>query len=351
MIRRTRIEDSPLFVPLVRSTVLVIFVFAVGVVGYLRFSGPQYDVLDALYMTVITLTTLGYEEVIPLDDHGRVFTIGLLLFGAGAVIYFFSTLTAFLVEGSLDQIFEERRMKRKIESMSDHYIVCGGGQTGQHIVREYVENGHDLVLIETDEERVENLKNELDGRFAWIIGDATEDDVLQSAGIERARGLASCVSEDNHNLIITFSARMLNSSMTIASRCSSRRVEPKIRRAGADTVIIPNEIGGHRLAAALARPTAMTFFDKLLRDPKRHLRIEDVVVEEGSSIVGHTLKHIRQRHLEDLLVIAILGEDEEWVYNPTGDIELHAGARVIFISGPETAKRLLRMSSSDASDI
>lgn len=341
------IHDSPLFVPLMRSTVLVVVVFAVGVVGYMRFSGPQYGVLDALYMTVITLTTLGFEEVIPLDDRGRLFTIVLLLFGAGAVIYFFSTLIAFLVEGSIDQIFEERRMERKIESMSGHYIVCGGGQTGQHIVREYVENGNELVLIEQDAERLERLKSELDGRFAWIIGDATEDDVLEAAGVRRAKGLAACVSDDNHNLIITFSARIVNPTLTIASRCSDRRSEPKIRRAGANTVIIPNEIGGQRLAAALVRPTAMTFFDKLLRDPKRHLRIEDVVVEEGSSIVGHTLRHIRQRHLEDLLVIAIMDQNDEWLYNPTGDAELTAGARVIFISGPETAKRLGRMSSAD----
>ncbi len=330
---------------LIRSAVLVFLVTLVGTIGYWILTSPHVSFSDALYMTVITVTTIGFGEVIETTSHPGVrwLTMFLSFMGVGTVLYFFSSLTAFMLEGAFDRILLRRRMEKRIGEMSDHFIVCGGGRMGRHIVNELVETNRDVVLIEQDQERIQDLIEHIGDTFLWVAGDATHDETLIAAGIERAAGLAACTSDDNQNLIITFSARMHNANLRIAARCRTDVMIAKMERAGASSVVSTNKIGGLRLVSAMIRPAAVSYFDQLLRDEELQLRVESLTIGEHSKLANKTLRELRGRHFEDLLVIALRDQKNEWRYNPTGDERMHVGSCVIFISGPESRLRFEQM--------
>jgi len=335
---------------LVRAALLLVAICVAGTIGYTVLTGPEYGWFDAVYMTAITLTTVGYTETIDLSDNvpGRVFTLALLLSGVGAFVYFFSNLTAFFVEGHLDRIFRERRMTRAIDRLSGHYIVCGGGHTGEHVIRELVETRRDFVLIESDEDRILALQDHLDVDFAAVTGDATDDDVLRAAGIERAEGLVTCISSDKDNMLVTFSARCLRSDLRIVSRCTDVSLQSKIRKAGADSVVSPNTIGGQRLVSELVRPAVVSFLDAMLHTDEGTLRVEEVPVQAGSALDGVALRDLPSLGLERILVVAIHegtpgSEQSGWVYNPSGDTKLAGDQQMIAIVDVEQRARLESM--------
>jgi voltage-gated potassium channel len=323
---------------LVRSVLLVVLVFVLGTVGYTAIGAPDYGFLDAVYMTVITLTTVGYGEVIDLTDKpvGRVFTILLLVMGVGAVLNLMSTLTALFVDGSIQQMLWRRRMSKAIGKLSGHTIVCGSGYTGESIVRELVETRRPFVLVERDEKRVDHLFHLVGTEFPTVLGDATDDDTLEEAGIQRAGCVIACISNDNDNLVVTLSARILNPRVRIVSRCIDEDVSVKLRKAGANAVVSPTRIGGLRMVSEAIRPTAVSFLDRMLRDKERNLRVESAVVHPDSSLGSSTVGDLRRRGIEGLLVLALQSGEEEWTYAPRDDIPLRGGVRVVFMGGPET---------------
>ena len=295
------------FSPLARASVLIVVVFIAGTIGYTLLGGPEYGVFDAVYMTAITLTTVGYGETIDMVDNvpARAFTVALLVFGVGSFLYFYTTLTSFIVEGSLDRIFVKHRMRRHIEQLSDHYIVCGAGHTGQHVVDELVATRRPLVLVERDPDVAHTVYDTHGGKVPVVVGDAAEDDVLLNAGIERALGLVTCFSSDKDNLIVAFSARSLNPGVRIVCRSIDDRVSAKMKLAGADAVVSPNTIGGLRMVSELIRPKAVSFLDVMLREHDDNYRVEDLTVHAGSRIAGLTLKDLRSERLADILVVAV----------------------------------------------
>lgn len=323
---------------LARAAGLIGLVFLLGVLGYMYVGGAQYGVLDAVYMTMITLTTVGYGEVIDLSDNpqGRIFTAALLVVGVGSFVYFFSNLTAFMVEGNLDRILWRRRMRRSISSLNHHYIICGAGRTGRHMIRELLETERAFVLIDSDEHSARSLLEEMQASFPVVVGDATDDEVLREAGIDRAAGLCASISNDKDNLLITMTARMIRSDLRIVARCTDHKIRQKLRRAGADAVVSPNMIGGLRLVSELIRPDAVSFLDTMLRDKEKRLRIEEVSLVEGSAALGRTLGSLRSDEIDGLLIIAVRALDSDtWTFNPPDDLELHAGHAVVFMSSPE----------------
>ncbi len=322
--------------PVVRAAALIVVLFLVGTIGYRLLGPPGTGLLDALYMTVITLTTVGYGEVVDLSasPYGRVFTIALILLGVGAFLYFFTTTTAFAVEGTLGKLFWRRRMHRRIEALHDHYIVCGGGHTGEHIVRELKQTGRPYVLIEPDAERLEELHDHL-GEFPVIEGDATSDEILTAAGIERARGLVAAVRDDKDNLIITISARILNADMRIIARCVDVQVQRKLRRAGADSVVSPNKIGGLRMVSELVRPTAVSFLDQMLRERDQQYRVEEAEIAGDSAYAGMTLGQAVDTIESRVLIVALRRANGKWIYNPGARDVLEAGMSIVFIGSPE----------------
>jgi len=327
---------------LLRTAGLIGLVFALGVTGYLILSGPEHGLLDAVYMTVITLTTVGYGEVIDLSDNpmGRAFTIAVVVVGVGSVLYLFSSLTAFIVEGHLAALLRGRRMNKKISSLNGHYIVCGTGATGEHIVRELAATQRPFVAVDWDEARLRHLEEDLKMEFPSVTGDATDDDTLRAAGIERAAGLAACIAADKDNLIVTVSARLLNGDLRIVCRCIDDRVGEKIRQAGANAIVSPNTIGGLRIVSELVRPTVVSFLDIMLRDKQEGLRVEDLRITETNALADTTVGALRQRGLPDVLIVALRRQDGSWVFNPGDEACLSPGTTLIFMAGPSGRARL-----------
>ncbi|MBW2313546.1 MAG: potassium channel protein [Deltaproteobacteria bacterium] len=319
-----------------RSAVMLLGVFLLGTVGYRGLGGADFGWVDALYMTTITLTTVGYGETIPVAGRpvAQVFTVFLLLSGAGTFVYFFSNLTAFLVEGTVQQVFRRRHMERSIERLEQHHVVCGAGHSAEAVVQELLATGRPLVVVEENAERVEALVARLGQDFPLVVGDATEDDVLQKAGVDRAQSLVSCIGNDKDNVLVVFTARALNPNLRIVARCLEAAYEPKLRRAGADAVVSPERIGGLRLVSETVRPTVVSFLDQMLREGGNAWRVEEVVVGAGSDVEGTTVAAVRERGF-DLLVMAVRSREGEWAFNPPDSLALTAGAGVIFLGSPD----------------
>jgi voltage-gated potassium channel len=328
--------------PAVRAAALLVTIFVAGTVGFRIIGGSEHTLLDAIYMTTTTLTTVGFGEVIRVSDRpaAEVFTVLLLLFGTGTFVYFFSNLTAFVVEGTLERLFWRRRMTRDIDQLREHYVVCGAGHTGEHVTRELSETRRPFVVIDQDEGRVRELHTKLGSEFAALIGDATEDEMLAAAGLARAQGLVACVGSDKDNILVTFTARNLNPSVRIVARCRDVRTQAKLARAGADAVVSPDRIGGLRLVSEMLRPTVVSFLDIMLRDTERRWRVEEVTVQTGSPLDGTTIGALHGRRIKDLLILALHNLDGEWIYNPAPESVLQSKSRIIFMGNQETRATL-----------
>lgn len=313
-----------------------IAVVSLGTVGYKIIGGPDYSLGDCFYMTIITLSTVGYGEVIDLVHHpgGRVFTVFLIITGMGALLYLVSTVTAFVVEGELLNIFWRRKMDKMISKMQGHYIVCGVGRVGYHIIQELNETKRDAVALDMEMNHIENIRQSFPDIPA-LLGDGLDDDLLREAGIERAAGMMVSTGHDKDNMVITMSARQLNPSLRIVARCNDMRNMEKLRKAGADSVVSSNFIGALRMASEMVRPTVVSFLDVMLRDKEKNLRVEEVPLKEGAKVVGKTISGSGIKTSTNILLLAVKKENGDWEYNPKDDFLLQAGMELIIMGSPE----------------
>jgi voltage-gated potassium channel len=310
---------------LILSLLLLCVVVLTAVAGYRWFGGPQVTLLDAFYMAVITVSTVGYGEVVDTHAHPelRLFNIFVILFGIGIMLYVFSAATAFIVEGELKDIFRRRRMLKQVQDMHDHFILCGAGETGSYLVQELLKTGNLFVVIDHDEERLARIRQL--GEVPVLKGDGADEEVLTMARIEKARGLASVLPEDKDNLLVTVTARQLNPSLRIVARCAEARMVDKLLRAGANSAVSPNMIGGMRLASELIRPSVVSFLDIMLRDQSRTVRVEEIAVSEGSPWMGKKLRETDLHERFDLLALAVRRQDGKLQYNPSAETTLASG--------------------------
>jgi len=304
-----------------------------GTIGYWIIGEGRYSIIDCLYMTVITVATVGYREVIDITEStsGKFFTIGLIFAGMSVILYFFSNITAFLIEGDLKEIFRRKKMEKLIEKMKDHYIVCGAGKLGRHIIDELCQTKRQVVVIELDPNITERLSEEFP-QIGIIQADATETDTLLEAGIERAKGIIVATGQDKDNLVIILSARQISPSIRIVARCNEIKNTEKLRRAGADSVVSSNLIGGLRMASEMVRPKVVTFLDQMLRDRERNLRIEEITIPEGSPLIGKSIGSLREK----ALILAVIKKDGSYEYNPNDRYRLEPGITLIFMASPES---------------
>ncbi|MFQ5678121.1 MAG: potassium channel family protein [Gemmatimonadota bacterium] len=269
-----------------------------GTLGFLALPGWNFS--DALYMTVITLTAVGYQEVHPLNDAGRLLAGFLLAGGITSMGLWFALITSAIVEMDLAHVFRTRRTMKEIDRLRDHIVVCGAGGTGRQVMEELAASGMPLVAIELDPERADSLR-EMDSGPLVLEADATEDETLLSAGIRHARGLVASLSADTDNLFVCLSARDLNPDLTIVARAFQEETVSKLYRAGADHVVSPNISGGTQMASVLLRPQVMSFLDVVTRGEGISLRLEEVQVPEGSTLAGTTLADARIRERTGLI--------------------------------------------------
>ena len=248
-----------------------------GTVGYWLVTGRHYSFIDALYMTFITITTIGFGEVIDLSGNpgGRLFTIFIAISGIGALTYLVTNLTGLVVEGSLTESFRRRKMEKTVNSYRDHFIICGFGAVGAYIADELQSTRRPYVIVDEDKAVVERAIQALPERIV-LEGDATNNDILIRAGVERAKGLFAVTGDDNRNLVISLTARQINHAVRVVARCTDIRNDAKIKRAGADAVVSPGFSGGLRMASEMLRPAVVSFLDMMLREQDQNLRVEEI---------------------------------------------------------------------------
>jgi voltage-gated potassium channel len=311
-------------------TALVAVVVA-GTIGYIVLG---FDVLDALYQTVTTVTTVGFREVEPLSSAGKVFTIVLIVFGVGTALYTLSVIIEGLIEGQLPEVFGRRRMERRISGMSDHVVVCGWGRVGKAIARDLTATGGRAVVIDSDASRLEDLPH------PSVLGDATDDKVLERAGIHRARAVVAALQTDAGNLFVTLSARALRPELFIVARVRLEENEAKLLRAGADRVVNPQSIGGARMAAFVLQPHVTEFLDVVMHERGIEFRLEEIPVDDGSPIDGASIREAHVRDRTGALVLALRDEDGSFKTNPPPEAVIRAGQVMIAIGTPGDLQKL-----------
>lgn len=323
--------------------VFMLLVLLFGVLGYMVLEGA--GLLDALYMTVITLTTVGFREAVELHYTGKVFTIVLLLLGVGAIFYAANQFAMMFLEGEIGNIIERRRMVRKMQKMKGHYIVAGYGRVGQTVCREFRNRNKPTVVIENNPELIEVLRQ---SEKHYVLEDATQDEVLAKACIGDAKALISTLAEEAQNVYLTLSARQLNPDLLIIVRADSKEAEKKLYRAGADRVICPHEIGGMRMALSTIRPNLVDFMKIIPHGTDLGLSIEEVLVRRGSRLDGVKLVDSNIRSELQLMVVGIKKEDQAMIVNPPASTAIEGGDTLIVIGSNENLSRLDQYVGADS---
>ncbi|MBE2218989.1 MAG: potassium channel protein [Ignavibacteria bacterium] len=319
---------------------LLLTILIVGTSGYYYVGEGRYSVMDCLYMTVITILTIGYGEIIDLtySSYGRLFTIFIAFTGIGTATYIISTFTALIVEGQLKETFKKRRMEKKIKKLKDHYILCGAGRVGSVILHELVSTGRPCVVIDRDEEMIQLVTDRYPEVYA-IAGDADIEEVLEKAGIRDAIGIFASTGDDNQNLVISLTSKYINPSVRVVARCLEAANQQKMKKAGADTVITENFIAGMRMASEMVRPTVVSFLDKMLADKDKNLRVEEIEVSE--KFHNKIISEIEMEQFKDTLILAI-STGEDWSYSPKGDHILIKGCKIVVITTPRERENLVK---------
>jgi len=312
---------------------LLFAVVCIGTAGFWILGEGAQSVMECFYMTMITISTIGFREVIDISRSsvGMGFTVMVAVSGIGILAYLMSNITVLLVEGDLGKTFARKKMEKTIAELKDHYIICGIGWPGMHIVRELTETRRPYVVVDTDESRIERIAENFPD-ILHVHGDATEDSILLRAKIERARGIFACTSNDNTNLVIALTAKQLNPSVRVVTQCHDLKNADKMKSVGANAVVCPTHIGGLRMASEMIRPAVVSFLDMMLRDKDKNLRVEEATVP--GDMVGRPVLDLELKARQDILMLAVRVGDE-WVYNPPEDFILPPGAKLVFLSTPE----------------
>jgi voltage-gated potassium channel len=332
---------------LIIACCVLLAIGAIAVIGYKVIGGPSVSLLDAVYMVVITLSGVGYGEIVDSSHNPalRTFNIFVVLTGVGVAVYVFSELTAFLVEGELRHLFRGRRMKKQIADLKQHFIVCGLGETGRHVVDEFRKMRAPYAVVETSHEVVKRLVEGEDGDYSdllYVIGDATDERVLEQAGLNVAAGLISTLPSDKDNLVITVVVRQRNPAIRIVCRCTDLTFSERMLKAGANSTVSPNHIGGLRMASEMLRPSVVSFLDLMLQEKSHTLRVEEISLSEGSSWLGSMISDLRLGERYNLLPLAIKGTgepDSGLTVNPSGTTRLLPGTVIILLGDAEDLHR------------
>ncbi len=316
----------------------LLVVVVAGTVGFVLFG---YGVIDAIFQTIITVTTVGFGEVHPFGTGQELFTIILIVTGVGTAAYTFSVMIETLVEGYLGDEFGRRRMERQIREMRNHVVLCGWGRVGQAIARYLLTSNDDVVVVDTSAERVATVGGPA------VCGDATDEDVLRAAGIDRARVLITALNGDADNLYVTLTGRSMRPDLFIVSRIASESASAKLIQAGADRVVNPQDLGGARMAALAVQPHVAEFLDVVMHDGSLEFRLEQIDVPAHSSLVGQTLRSARVHAHTGALVLALRHPGEAFRTNPPPEAEVEGGDVLVVIGNVGQIESLRSLAESE----
>ena len=322
-------------------SILVIILLSGGTAGYMLITGLSF--IDALYMTIITVSTVGFREVRELDSAGKVFTIIIIFGGLSIISFALVEFAAFFVDGGMRQIIRRRAMNKRIAELKDHIIVCGAGQTGASVLEQFKLAETDCVVIESDEERIRELN---DSTLLVINGDATNEDVLEEAGISRARGVVCCLASDADTVYTVLTARGMNPKLQIVARAIEKGTSRKLKRAGADKTISVNELGGTRMAYLMLRPHVVSFLDAITRFDDEVLDLGEVTVQAGSALAESTLMDVRLPEKTGLIIIAMRKARGKLRFNPGPKEVLTVGCSVLVLGKDEQIRKLTQMAEN-----
>jgi voltage-gated potassium channel len=328
------------FFPLVLGAGFLLAVFLYGL--FIFFVVEGWSFLDSFYQVVMTLSTVGFMELHPLSDRARLMVSFLILMGVGCFAYNVGAFTQVVVEGRLQDLWGKRKVQKIIDSLADHYIICGYGRIGAVVASELRRENLPVVVIERDPELLFELERD---NYLFLAGDATSDEFLLAAGVERAKGLFACVSQDAENVYITLSSRQFNSGLTIIARADRPESVAKLERAGANRVLTPHQIGGKRIAQVMLRPTVTDFMD--LATQGHNLQMEEIQVRPGSELVGKNLITSGIRPRFNLMIIAIEKPGGKMTFNPHPEVTIEEGDTLIAVGPPENFPGLQAVCRSD----
>ena len=316
--------------------VIIAFILFFGTIGF-QMVEPAYGFLDALYMTVITITTIGYGEIIPLSRTGRIFNLFLIAFGWTGLFLAAKMAGELIVKRQLSKLLGRHRMDKKLASLKDHFIVCGYGRVGKVVCEEFSRFKTRFVVIERNPELVEEL---IAKGYIFYQGDCTDDQSLIAAGVERAKGLINAVANESDAVYITLTCRQQNPGLFIVARADSLSAVPKLRRAGADKVISPHVSAGSRMVMGALRPNVVDFMTITPLEGEAGLRIEEMVVSEGSRLIGKSFKELDVRAKYGLNIIGIKKTDGAMIYNPSAHQVVMAGDTLIMVGGGQELSQI-----------
>jgi voltage-gated potassium channel len=315
------------------------FVLTIFVVGTIGFSAFGLAFVDAMYMTVTTITTVGYREINGPDisTAQKFFTMGIIVTGVSTVLYTFTLSVQAIVDGQLREFVGRRRMDKKISEMHDHVIVCGWGRVGRAVAIDMARDGAQVVVIEINPDRVAGID------LPTVVGDATHDATLRAAGIERARALIAALDADAENLFVTLSSRAIKSDLFIVARARQDESVEKLSRAGADRVVNPQELGAARMASFVLQPNVAEFVDVVMHERSMDFRMREVEIPVGSEIAGITLRDANLRQRAGVLVLALRGDDGTFTTNPEPDVVLEPHNIIVAVGTDDALAELVRV--------
>lgn len=324
------------------STVVLVSIFAVGILGYILIEGMSP--LDAIFMTTITITTVGYGLVQELSSWGVIFTIILIIFGTGTVVYILVNLTDFLLGEFLSGRVQNRRIRRMTSKLKNHYIICGLGRVGQEIAYELVGDRAEFVVIDSADEPIELCKQ---NNWLYIQGDASDDKVLLEAGIKDAKALFAALDTESENVYITLSGKALNPDIFIVARAKMHETISKLERAGADRVVSPQIIGGKRMAALARQPTVVEFLDTMLSPDNIEITLAEILVEPNCKIDGLTIKEANEKYQFGALIVSVIEAGRRVLINKaSANTIIKAGHKLITVGTVDQIEKLSELSIS-----
>jgi voltage-gated potassium channel len=317
------------------AVALLLLILAGATIGYAEIEG--WGLWDAFYMTIITVTTVGYREVHPLSRVGEAWTIVVLISGVGAALYTFTLLATVVVEGGLPKRLQRRRLERMLETIKDHFIICGYGRIGSIVAHQFRRQGIPHVVIERSAER---LQAALDAGALGVEADASREEVLKRVGIDRARGLIAAVGTDAENVYAVLSARVLRPDLFIIGRAETEDATAKLKRAGADRVLSPYQIGAVQIAQTALRPAVVDFFELATSADNLELAIEEITIATTSSLADQSILTANLRQRYGVIVVGIQRTDRRMEFNPEPDTVIRTGDKLVVLGRPESLKKL-----------